>query len=161
MNYNIRPMQMKDINQVQSVAKTSWNATYEGIIPYEIQESFLRYAYNDVTMIGRMKNSLLLVAESNAVVIGFANFFELAHQGQIELAAIYLDPAFQGKGIGTALLNEGINSTENVKELYINVEKDNEIGKGFYLARGFKVVKEFEEDFDGHKLQSIRMMLEM
>lgn len=38
MNYTIRQMQLEDIPQVQHVAKTSWNHTYRGIIPIEIQE---------------------------------------------------------------------------------------------------------------------------
>ena len=46
MEFNIREMKMEDIQQVQQVAKISWNITYKGIIPLEIQESFLRAAYN-------------------------------------------------------------------------------------------------------------------
>lgn len=45
MECTIREMQMADIQQVQQVAKTSWNNTYEEIIPFEIQESFLKSAY--------------------------------------------------------------------------------------------------------------------
>lgn len=47
MNYKIREMLKEDIKQVQDVAKISWNATYEGIIPVEIQENFLNGAYSD------------------------------------------------------------------------------------------------------------------
>ena len=36
MNFTIRKMQSEDIKQVQDVAKTSWNATYDGIIPLEV-----------------------------------------------------------------------------------------------------------------------------
>lgn len=46
-----------------------------------------------------------------------------------------------------------------LKEVYINVEKDNVIGRRFYEAKKFEFVKEFEEDFDGHILKTVRMVL--
>ena len=47
MTYTIRKMDYKDIQSVQRVAKISWNATYEGIIPLQIQTKFLEEAYSD------------------------------------------------------------------------------------------------------------------
>ncbi|WP_177201479.1 GNAT family N-acetyltransferase [Bacillus sp. OV322] len=158
MEYIIREMQMEDISQVQHVAKTSWNSTYQGIIPLEIQESFLKTAYNDEMMQKRLEHSLFWVAEVNGEIVGFANFSAIKEEGKTELAAIYLNPEYQGKGIGTALLNEGIKQLDGVKEIYIDVEKDNNIGTRFYKAKGFKIVSEFDDDFDGHILKTVRMV---
>lgn len=47
MTYIIREMKQEDIHAVQSVAKIAWHDTYEGIIPREIQDSFLDEAYSD------------------------------------------------------------------------------------------------------------------
>ncbi|SFC86441.1 Ribosomal protein S18 acetylase RimI [Bacillus sp. OV322] len=149
---------MEDISQVQHVAKTSWNSTYQGIIPLEIQESFLKTAYNDEMMQKRLEHSLFWVAEVNGEIVGFANFSAIKEEGKTELAAIYLNPEYQGKGIGTALLNEGIKQLDGVKEIYIDVEKDNNIGTRFYKAKGFKIVSEFDDDFDGHILKTVRMV---
>ncbi|WP_059173090.1 GNAT family N-acetyltransferase [Bacillus sp. FJAT-27445] len=157
----IRKTNAEDTKQVQHVAKTSWNATYEGIIPHEVQEHFLNSAYNDDMMKQRMERSLMLVAEEDGRVSGFANFSPVRDGGKVELYAIYLLPEDQGKGIGTALLNEGIAKSNGVKEIYINVERDNAIGRAFYEAKGFKVVQELEEDFEGHILKTIRMVLEV
>jgi len=33
--------------------------------------------------------------------------------------------------------------------------------KNFYEAKGFKVVKEFDEEFEGHVLKTIRMVLNL
>ncbi|WP_409276235.1 GNAT family N-acetyltransferase [Neobacillus sp. SCS-31] len=154
-------MNSEDTKQVQYVAKTSWNATYEGIIPREVQERFLNSAYNDDRMKQRRERSLMLVADEDGRVTGFANFSPVRDGGKAELYAIYLLPEVQGKGIGTALLNEGVAQSDGVKEVYINVERDNAIGKAFYEAKGFKVVEELEEDFEGHILKTIRMVLEV
>ncbi|HIZ71626.1 MAG TPA: hypothetical protein H9808_07695, partial [Candidatus Atopostipes pullistercoris] len=39
MDLIIRPMEEKDIPEVQYVAKKSWNHTYYGIIPKEVQNN--------------------------------------------------------------------------------------------------------------------------
>ncbi|OBW53430.1 GNAT family N-acetyltransferase [Solibacillus sp. FSL W7-1472] len=155
----IRKMHVEDIPQVQDVAKKSWNATYEGIIPFEIQEKFLKVAYNNDRMKQRLERSFLFVAEIDSIVVGFANFSPVNDEGKAELGAIYLYPEYQGKGIGSALLQKGINELEGVEEIYINVERDNEIGKSFYDAKGFQVLKEFDDDFEGHILKTVRMVL--
>ncbi|MFT8320264.1 MAG: GNAT family N-acetyltransferase [Bacillus sp. (in: firmicutes)] len=159
MDVVIREMQKADIQQVQHVAKSSWNDTYEGIIPLEIQENFLKSAYNNEMMKWRLEHTNLFVAETEGKIIGFANYSRVKDEGKAELAAIYLYSAYQGKGIGTSLLHEGVKNLEGVKEIYINVEKENKIGTTFYKAKGFHVVSEFNEDFQGHILHTVRMML--
>lgn len=161
MQYTIRKMQLEDIPQVQNVAKVSWNATYDGIIPLHVQEKFLNSAYNDEMMKRRYERSFIFVAEVEGKVIGFANFSPLKENGEAELGAIYLYPEYQGKRIGTALLNEGIDFLEGVKELYINVEKDNQIGTNFYKAKGFEVISNFEDHFEGYDLETVRMVLRL
>ncbi|WLR42417.1 GNAT family N-acetyltransferase [Bacillus carboniphilus] len=159
MKYMIREMNENDIKQVQSVAKISWHDTYEGMIPTHIQENFLKNAYNDKSMIQRMERSHLYIAEIDQKIIGFANFSPVKEKGVVELFAIYLLPDFQGLGVGTALLDEGIKRLNGVKKIYINVEKDNQKGKNFYLSKGFKLVEEFDDPIDDYVLQTERMAL--
>lgn len=161
MNCTIRRMLIEDTKQVQDVAKKSWNATYEGIIPNRIQENFLKGAYNDEMMQKRLSHSLLLVAEAESKIVGFANFSPVNEKGQTELSAIYLYPEYQGHGIGSALLDKGIAMLENLKEVHLDVEKDNTIGTNFYKAKGFKVVDEYDDNFDGHILKTVRMVLKI
>lgn len=159
MEYMIRHMLKEDIQQVQKVARKSWYSTYENIIPLTIQNSFLQSAYSNKSLERRLAASYFFVAESDEEVIGFANFSPLKEGGEIELGSIYLDPAYQGVGVGSALLKKGISTIEGIQKVYINVEKDNLIGKTFYIAKGFKQVAEFDDPFDGHTLKTIRMVL--
>ncbi|ARF17828.1 GNAT family N-acetyltransferase [Sporosarcina ureae] len=159
MSFVIREMVKEDIKQVQDVAKKSWNSTYEGIIPHQIQENFLNAAYNDKMMEKRLNSSFIYVAEMKDKVVGFANFTPVNSEGQSELSAIYLYQDCQGEGIGTALLQRGIKELENLKEVYIDVEKENTVGKTFYDAKGFKTINEYDDNFDGHILKTIRMCL--
>ncbi|MFI8575394.1 GNAT family N-acetyltransferase [Rossellomorea aquimaris] len=161
MEYTIRKMEKKDINQVQEVARTSWNTTYEGIIPLEIQESFLTSAYSDEMMLKRLEVSSLYVAEKNGKIVGFANFSPVKEEGEVELGAIYLYKEYQGEGIGTALLQEGIKELKGARSVYISVEKENETGTSFYRAKGFTVVSEFDDDLEGHITKMYRMVLSL
>lgn len=90
MEFVLRKMKKEDIQQVQHVAKTSWNFTYEGIIPPEIQKNFLKSTYNDEIMLRRLNNSIIFVTEVNEKIVGFANYSLVKEEGKVELAAIYL-----------------------------------------------------------------------
>jgi len=161
MNFTIRKMTNEDIKQIQSIAKKSWNATYEGIIPETIQNNFLLMAYSDEMMKHRLNHSFMYVAETDSELAGFVNFTPVDEKGLSELSAIYLDPDLQNRGIGTALLNEGIHNIEGLKEIRLEVEKENKIGMSFYKAKGFDVVEEYDEDFDGHNLKTVIMKLDI
>lgn len=161
MGFLIRKVTQEDIRKIQSIARKSWHATYEGIIPIDIQENFLNTAYSDQMMERRINYSLVYVAEADQQVVGFANYSPVNESGEVELAAIYIDPDHQGAGIGTALLRKGIKEINGVKAIYIDVEKENKIGKNFYIAKGFTVIKEFDDDFDGYMLKTVRMILEV
>ncbi|MDA7027442.1 GNAT family N-acetyltransferase [Bacillus sp. CLL-7-23] len=157
----IRNMEKRDIPQVQEVAKVSWHHTYEGIIPLDIQKKFLQSAYSDERMQRRKQYSLVLVSEIEGKIVGFSNFSFVNDEGIAGLVAIYIYPDDQGKGIGTALLEEGIKRLQGVKKVLVHVEKDNQVGKYFYTAKGFVEESEFTEDFEGHTLETIRMVLDI
>ncbi|EIM05697.1 hypothetical protein A1A1_14894 [Planococcus antarcticus DSM 14505] len=154
-------MRAEDIKQVQDIAHKTWNSTYEGIIPLDVQENFLRSAYNDERMEQRMESSVIFVVDISGKVVGFANFSQVNKDGIVGLAAIYIYPEFQGKGIGSALLQKGIKALDGVKEIFVDVEKDNLSGLKFYEAKAFEVVREFDDDFDGHILKTIEMVLKV
>ncbi len=158
MDYLIRKMKKRDMKQVQDIAKTSWNATYEGIIPLEIQERFLKAVYSKQNLKWRLKNTTFFVAEVNQGIVGFANFFRVPESGRVELGAIYIYPEYQGAGIGTAFLKVGMEKL-GIRELHLNVEKNNQIGMTFYRAKGFESVAEYDDYLDGHTLKTVRMVL--
>lgn len=159
MKFIIRKMDENDCKQVQQVATTSWHDTYNGIIPLTIQNHFLKLAYNEEMLLHRVKTSYFFIAEVDDQMVGFANFSYLRKSENVELIAIYLLKEFHGKGIGSALLNEAIQFIEGLKKIYVTVEKENQSGFTFYQAKGFEIISEFDDLFDGHLLKSVRMEL--
>lgn len=159
MNVIIRKMKTIDIKAVQNLAHKVWNDTYDGIIPFEIQKNFLNMAYHEKMIYKRMHASLFFVIEIDKQIVGFANFQHANEKGQAELSAIYIDRNYQGLGLGTLLIETGIKNLKNLQTLYLDVEKENEVAKMFYASKGFKVHKEYEDNFEGHTLKTIRMCL--
>ncbi len=75
--------------------------------------------------------------------------------------AIYILPETQGKGIGSALLQQGIQMFSEIKSLIVYVEKENTTGMSFYQARGFVRIAEYDDLFDGHILKTIKLSLKL
>ena len=153
-------MTIEDIPQVKRVAIKSWHATYANIIPLDVQNNFLKKAYSEERLLVRLSKSPFYVAKLDNKLIGFANFSNKNSVGNVELAAIYLDTDFQQQGVGTALLLFGIEQLRPT-QVSINVEAENKLGRQFYEAKGFQVIDRFEEEFDGHILKTIRMVLDL
>ncbi|SFM29612.1 Ribosomal protein S18 acetylase RimI [Paenibacillus sp. 1_12] len=160
MRTQIRRMIVEDIPMLQQVAKTTWNTTYEGIIPLHIQETFLQRNYSETDLKNRMERSVVFVADVGGEVKGFANFSRSKNKREeAELGAIYILPELQSQGIGGQLLHAGIENLSGIKFLTVVVEKENIIGIRFYKSKGFVALNEFEEQLDGHTLKLEKMIL--
>ena len=100
--------------------------------------SFIPMAYWEasVPMVEReiLPRAETLVWEEAGQVLGFASVLEGDYLG-----ALFVDPAAQGRGIGTALL-EGAREGRDL--LTLSVYRKNAGVVGFYLARGFRALEE-------------------
>lgn len=151
-------MEPRDSGQVRRVARTTWAVTYRGILPERVQTTFLSRAYSDDALRSRMTDGLLLVAERVGGIVGFANFFR-SDRSVAELAAIYVLPEMQGRGIGSQLFEAGVAALPEIERLRLSVERDNLAARRFYEARGFMVIGEQIERFAGHALHTVVMDL--
>lgn len=156
---NIRLAQRSDILPIQKIARESWHHTYRGIIPEKIQNDFLHRAYSKELLLKRFTQSYFFVAETDEQVVAFANFSYKNMRGESELGAIYIEPDFQGRHVGSELLEEGLNYLKPLKKLFVNVEKENHQGIAFYKAKGFQLVGDFEEFFFGYRLRTLKFVL--
>lgn len=82
------------------------------------------------------------VAEDNSGPVGFAALVNK------RLAAIFVSPEQQGRGIGNRLLHH----TKTLRDvLELNVYQKNTKSLGFYLAKGFEIVSESLDSPTGEK----------
>ncbi len=92
-------------------------------------------------------------------VFGFADFLPVP-DGTAELAAIYVLPEAQGQGLGSRLLDAGLNRFPANTRVVLSVERDNQKARRFYEARGFRPVREVVDVYLGHEFHDVEMVLE-
>jgi ribosomal protein S18 acetylase RimI-like enzyme len=150
----IRPVKLEDIDDIQIVARLTWNGTYGTIYTEAYINSFLAHAYSKKNLEAAVlrdetrKIRKFMVAQSEAQIVGYAQLTE-GKDGEAELTRIYVLPGFQGQGIGKALLKELINPDTALTKVFAWVGKQNQIGTEFYKANDFTFVEENEEVVDG------------
>jgi putative acetyltransferase len=94
-----------------------------------------------------LPNTETWVAEADSDVVGFISLIKN------EVAAIFVDPEFQGQGIGLALMNK---AKELRGDLEVEVFKENPIGRKFYSSCGFNLLSESVHEETGNALLRLK-----
>jgi putative acetyltransferase len=127
MTYVIRQYAKYDLDDVLS----SWENASKIAHPF-LEESFLETERYNIPNL-YLPNADTWVAEVDGKVVGF-----IALIGN-EVGAIFLDPKFQGIGIGKSMMDK---AQEIHGTLEVEVFKDNPIGRKFYDRYGFEFLAE-------------------
>jgi len=153
----MRIVQLTDsyIEQTKDFMQLCWNDTYRNILEQGFINRFLEQAYSTERLKIRLKLPFYLVLEEENIV-GMANFSYPNENGEVNLYAIYVHPQYKGVGIGSRLLNEGIQNLQPTKIL-LEVEKENLQAIKFYENKKFVKIEEFKEELFGYELNTIRM----
>lgn len=155
----VRKMTLEDIECVREIAYENFQTTYEGILPTNVQQDFLKLAYNPERLKRRMESSVFLVFQANDELLGYANFSYVDRQGNSELLAIYVKVNSQRQKIGTTFLNYAKEKFINLKTVTINLEAENRLILNFTEKKGFICKEEFIENFQGVYLHMKRYKL--
>ncbi|MBQ1372366.1 MAG: GNAT family N-acetyltransferase [Oscillospiraceae bacterium] len=139
-----------------------WRDTYHHIFPEEVFlekedkletkiASFNDWAKND-------SESITYVAECDGKIIGIMcgairSFYEPFSSEYADLIALYVDPAFQGRGIGSAFRNVFAEwaSGNGASQYVVGVLKENRKARRVYEAWGGKL-SEYEKAFVKHNV---------
>jgi ribosomal protein S18 acetylase RimI-like enzyme len=161
---DVRLAVAQDAVGIGNVAQRTWNDTYVGILLPETQERFLGRWYTPAALeeaIGQSE-SWFYVAVVQGEVIGYAQFV-MRENGRGELTRIYVLPEWQQQGVGSSLLREGLAalSTHGAEEVFVDVEKGNAKGIGFYERRGFHLVWEFSVEWPEQNLELLEYALSL
>ena len=81
-------------------------------------------------------------------------------ESYVELASICVDPAVEGKGVGTKLIDCLKTIVDFEKYAYINLETDadgNDVVNKFYVKNGFKLVREYITQ-EGRRMNEYRFV---
>lgn len=133
----VRTAGERDVEAVRRLLAETWHATYDGLYGTEQVDEITAEWHSSAALKARLKrpNAEFLVADDGNQLGGMA--FAAADGDVATLHQLYVLPAFQRQGIGTALLTEIEDSFFEAKTLRLEVEDANRPAIAFYLRHGF------------------------
>lgn len=135
----VRTAGERDLEAIRALLVETWHATYDGIYGAAKVTEITDDWHSIASLRRRLSrpNSEFLVADDGKR-IGGMSFAEADEAGgTVTLKQLYVLPAFQGRGIGSMLLDEVIESFSEAKLMRLEVEEANAKAIAFYVAQGF------------------------
>lgn len=130
LTFNYRPLGEQDI---AGIARVHWRAC-------SLAYSFMNWSYTEQEVQDWYAGKFHewhwgLVAEARDIVVGFAAC------RNVHLDQLFIDPAYQMRGLGTRMLRAAIERTPGAETL--NVFEQNIAARQFYEKHGFREVERF------------------
>lgn len=147
MDIIVRQAELKDANGIAKVHVKTWQCAYRGQIPDEHLDKLSvekRTKFWDENLKNPRSNTKTFVVELNGNIVGFASVGNSRDKDTDsktgELYAIYVDQAFMGKGIGSALHKKCIDHLIELgfTKAILWVSTSNENTRRWYEKRGWK-----------------------
>jgi len=115
-----------------------WHAASKIATPF-LSDEFLTWEREQIREVW-MPSAETWVFESEGSVVGFIALLDN------EVGAIFVHPEAQGRGVGRALMDHAASTRDS---LYLDVFKENAIGRRFYDRYGFKYQFEHVQEETG------------
>lgn len=141
----------KSVLAMAALAKTIWSTCYQGIITDE-QAAYMIdkfQSYEAIKQAIETEHYTYFQAWIEHVMVGYCGV--QPQQDRLFLSKLYLLEAYRGKGIGTALIKQAIEFAKRneLKAVYLTVNKQNESGITLYKHLGFQIIDAVQSDI-GH-----------
>jgi len=159
MTYQIRHVIPSDLPEMFRISVSAHQAGYAALIPDSNRKSFdERYAvtpenernYTEFMTAGLNDHHWSSwLAEQNGRVVGYV-LMERVHADFYRMRGMFVDPDYQGQGIGSGLMQTALNSVQK-GTIELHVIAANERAKHIYEKNGFVVTSESPETFFGAK----------
>ena len=122
-----------------------------------IRREFPYTEFNPEKIIDRINNpnySILIVRQTN-IMVGFLDLEFFTDKAEARMNAVYIEDAWRGKRLATALIEQAINECRHKKitRLFLLVKKDNEGAKQLYLDTGFAYEKMHDKIIEGNEVE--------
>lgn len=136
----IRRATSNDVGEIQTVARDSWESDYPFLSRESLQQGIHEWYTDDrIRRALSDPSTLILVAEEDGRVVGFAHAWANFRQRAGNILRMYVHPQYRGRGIGRALYDESAATlaAEGIVRLQAETLAENPLGNEFYRSLGF------------------------
>ncbi len=161
--FRIRYANIKDARTLGEIHSKSWKVAYKGIVPDEILKNITvekRQAYFEKALTENWEEDAIIFKDNDAVGLICIGKCRDADKTDTcgEIGGIYLLPEYWNMGIGSELINWGINELgkRNFSKVILWVLEENINARKFYEKVGFKHDGTVKEITIGKKLVEYR-----
>ncbi|ELY49452.1 GNAT family N-acetyltransferase [Natronorubrum sulfidifaciens] len=141
---SVREATPDDVDAIQHVAQSSWTEDYPTILSRESIQDGLDEWYSDDLVRDSIiwSRALMLVAERDDEVVGFAHAIREDDDNEGNILRVYVAPDHRSDGLGRQLLEETRDRLveQGVERINAMVLEANEPGNAFYRGFGFEQV---------------------
>lgn len=161
MKLTIRKATVDDIDAIYRLSSRVHLVLYDNLIPANHLSEFVKnYSLSDEVrnryfeyFLPRINDPkwYIYVAQWGKRIVGYTKGFRLDNFTLFK-NGLFVDPDYQSRGIGTALLNEFLRVTHLEDSIFLAVVKGNVRAQRFYEKNGFVKQGYSEKKFHGAKL---------
>jgi ribosomal protein S18 acetylase RimI-like enzyme len=144
----IRPATPSDVAALSDLAKRTWSDAFGYSVSPDEEAAELEEKRSETYFAEALRESTILVAETDAVLTGYVQFGDVgirgveAGPGDRELHRIYVETEMQGRGVGRSLMNAALQHPRlaDASRIFLQVWERNEQAIGLYESLGFRTV---------------------
>lgn len=157
--------EVRDLIRVHGLA---WREAYEGLLPSEVLEDLTVDPTADEVRqwqegLRENEEGVLVAVDDDGTVRGFVDMRwgdeeTKAFVGEREagLKAIHVHPDWWNQGIGTALLERGLDLLpDSIEAVRLEMFAGNDVGQRFYEAKGFERADTGTYEIDGRSYETV------
>ncbi|MBC9930310.1 GNAT family N-acetyltransferase [Chitinophaga qingshengii] len=147
--YRVKSTSVADIPVIQELTERIWKPTYKSILEPAQIDYMIDMMYSTASLTKQLTelNHKFIVLQDNKRPIGYASYSPTDTEGVYKLHKIYLDPSYQGKGVGRFFLDTVCRQVKNLGAtiLELDVNRYNK-ARFFYEKMGFSTYDEKDTD---------------
>lgn len=162
MDLSIRNATPEDTPIITELAYRIWRAHYTPIIGAEQVAYMLGHYYNDDALRADMAaGQVFWIPEMGGQALGYLSFTPTG-PGQYFLNKFYIDNEKRGLGLGKIILERALAQYPDMRELRLNVNRQNYKSINFYFRVGFTIDFCLDTPFgDGYVMDDFQMVLKL
>jgi len=150
MQATLRPCSLADLNELQAIARQTYDDTFRAQNTPETMQAYLDSAFNEEKLAAELQTpgSNFYFLEVDGQQAGYLKLnrgeaqSDLREEDSLEIERIYLKSEYQGRGLGKWLLHQALAMARQagMRSAWLGVWQKNQHAIDFYARMGFRVV---------------------